>query len=116
MKVFICFYFNYFYLPLADHVSNPSPSQSAREKDHDGEMSISGEPKSRASYRLIGVITHQGASADSGHYCSYVRSSKVEDKWLFFNDDKVSEVGEEVIGTLSGGGKFPIMRPSHTLI
>ena len=66
-------------------------------------------------YELRGVVTHQGASADSGHYTSYVKKQgaidpqtgkrKEEDgKWWWFNDDKVSEVGSEKIETLSGGG------------
>ena len=68
-------------------------------------------------YELRGVITHQGASADSGHYTSYVKKQgavdpktgkrKEEDgKWWWFNDDKVSEVDAEKIETLSGGGGF----------
>ena len=71
-------------------------------------------------YELRGVITHQGASADSGHYTSYVKKTarivddpkapggkrKEDDgKWWWFNDDKVSEVDAEKIETLSGGGK-----------
>jgi ubiquitin carboxyl-terminal hydrolase 14 len=71
-------------------------------------------------YELRGVITHQGASADSGHYTSYVKKTarivddptapggkrKEDDgKWWWFNDDKVSEVEAEKIETLSGGGK-----------
>ena len=71
-------------------------------------------------YELRGVITHQGASADSGHYTSYVKKTarmvddpkapggkrKEDDgKWWWFNDDKVSEVDPEKIETLSGGGK-----------
>jgi ubiquitin carboxyl-terminal hydrolase 14 len=67
-------------------------------------------------YELRGVITHQGASADSGHYTSFVKKQgpkdpvtgkrKEEDgKWWWFNDDKVSEVDAERIQTLSGGGK-----------
>ncbi|KAH7122385.1 ubiquitin C-terminal hydrolase-like protein [Dendryphion nanum] len=72
-------------------------------------------------YELRGVITHQGASADSGHYTSFVKKSgpkdptsgkrKEEDgKWWWFNDEKVSEVEAERIETLSGGGKcmFPM--------
>lgn len=70
-------------------------------------------------YELCGVITHQGASADSGHYTAYVKKQgkliddpkapggkrREEDgKWWWFNDEKVSEVGEEKIETLSGGG------------
>ena len=62
------------------------------------------------------MVTHQGASADSGHYTSYVKKQgaldpktgkrKEEDgKWWWFNDDKVSEVDAEKIESLSGGGK-----------
>ncbi|KIW26931.1 uncharacterized protein PV07_06719 [Cladophialophora immunda] len=71
-------------------------------------------------YELRGVITHQGASADSGHYTSFVKKQgrlvddpkapggkrREEDgKWWWFNDDKVSEVESDRIMTLSGGGE-----------
>ena len=67
-------------------------------------------------YELRGVVTHQGASADSGHYTSYVKKEGVLDtktgkrgvedgKWWWFNDEKVSEVDAEKIETLAGGGK-----------
>ncbi|MCJ1403786.1 deubiquitinating enzyme [Xylographa trunciseda] len=67
-------------------------------------------------YELRGIVTHQGASADSGHYTSYVKKQGILDpktgkrkeedgKWWWFNDDKVSEVEAEKIETLSGGGE-----------
>ena len=67
-------------------------------------------------YELRGVVTHQGASADSGHYTAYVKKQgaldkstgkrKEEDgKWWWFNDEKVSEVEAEKIEGLSGGGE-----------
>ena len=67
-------------------------------------------------YELRGIVTHQGASADSGHYTSYVKKQGILDsktgkrmeedgKWWWFNDDKVSEVDGEKIETLSGGGR-----------
>ncbi|KAF2464898.1 cysteine proteinase [Lindgomyces ingoldianus] len=67
-------------------------------------------------YELRGVITHQGASADSGHYTSFIKKlgpkdpvtgkRKEEDgKWWWFNDEKVSEVDAERIDSLSGGGQ-----------
>ncbi|KAI9737919.1 MAG: deubiquitinating enzyme [Cirrosporium novae-zelandiae] len=67
-------------------------------------------------YELRGVITHQGASADSGHYTAYVKRQGVIDsktgkrkeedgKWWWFNDEKVTEVDQDKIETLSGGGE-----------
>merc|ERR1711977_353456 len=67
-------------------------------------------------YELRGIVTHQGASADSGHYTSYVKKQgpldpktgkrgEEDGKWWWFNDDKVSEVEADKIVTLSGGGE-----------
>lgn len=67
-------------------------------------------------YELRGVVTHQGASADSGHYTSYVKKTAPIDpktgkqgdedgKWWWFNDDRVTEVEAEKIETLAGGGE-----------
>lgn len=72
-------------------------------------------------YELRGVITHQGASADSGHYIAYVKKvpkpgeKEAEDAvaaanaaqggWWRFDDEKVTEVGEEKIMQLAGGGE-----------
>lgn len=68
-------------------------------------------------YELRGVVTHQGASADSGHYTAYVKKSAPVDpktgkkgeedgKWWWFNDDKVTEVEEDKITALAGGGEY----------
>jgi ubiquitin carboxyl-terminal hydrolase 14 len=78
-------------------------------------------------YELRGVITHQGASADSGHYTAYVKQQerkpdnaqsggkrREEDgKWWWFNDDKVTEVEAEKIETLAGGGTYT---PDHFVV
>ncbi|EHL01028.1 Cysteine proteinase [Glarea lozoyensis ATCC 20868] len=67
-------------------------------------------------YELRGVVTHKGASADSGHYTSFVkkqgpldpktgRRGEEDGKWWWFDDDKVSEVEADTIATLSGGGE-----------
>ncbi|KAI9843015.1 MAG: deubiquitinating enzyme [Sclerophora amabilis] len=67
-------------------------------------------------FELRGIVTHRGASADSGHYTSYVKKEGVKDpktgrrgeedgSWWWFNDDKVTEVPAEKIETLSGGGE-----------
>lgn len=67
-------------------------------------------------YELRGVVTHQGSSADSGHYTAYVKKTgpidpktgkagEEDGNWWWFNDDKVSEVPADKIDTLSGGGE-----------
>ncbi|KAI9760585.1 MAG: hypothetical protein M4579_001554 [Chaenotheca gracillima] len=67
-------------------------------------------------YELRGLVTHRGASADSGHYTSYVKKEGPKDpktgkrgeedgSWWWFNDDKVSDVPSEKIDSLSGGGE-----------
>lgn len=40
-------------------------------------------------YELVGVLTHQGRSADSGHYISWTHQTG--EKWAQFDDDIVSE-------------------------
>ncbi|KAL7938387.1 ubiquitin carboxyl-terminal hydrolase 14 [Trichoderma chlorosporum] len=67
-------------------------------------------------YELRGVVTHQGASADSGHYTAYVKKTasvdpktgkkeKEDGNWWWFNDDKVSEVTVDKVEALAGGGE-----------
>lgn len=58
-------------------------------------------------YELTAVITHQGISADLGHYQAFVRDEKSldGDAWWKFNDNKVSATNREKIETLAGGGE-----------
>lgn len=58
-------------------------------------------------YELSAIITHQGSSADSGHYQAFVRDEHDldGDKWWKFNDNKVSTVGRDKIEQLAGGGE-----------
>lgn len=58
-------------------------------------------------YELTAVITHRGASSESGHYQSFVKdSSDLDgDRWWKFNDDKVLSVSREKIEALAGGGE-----------
>ncbi|CEJ91422.1 Putative Ubiquitin carboxyl-terminal hydrolase [[Torrubiella] hemipterigena] len=68
-------------------------------------------------YELRGVVTHQGAGADSGHYTAYVKKAAPVDpktgkkgeedgKWWWFNDEKVTEVTSDKIDALAGGGEY----------
>ncbi|KAL7926736.1 ubiquitin carboxyl-terminal hydrolase 14 [Trichoderma austrokoningii] len=67
-------------------------------------------------YELRAVVTHQGASADSGHYTAYIKKTgavdpksgkkeKEDGNWWWFNDDKVSEVAVDKVEALAGGGE-----------
>lgn len=76
----------------------------------DPEMAKDKTANQTGLYELRGVVTHQGSSADSGHYTAYVKKTaspgKEEDgNWWWFNDDKVQEVESEKIETLAGGGE-----------
>ena len=86
----------------------------------DPELAADESASKSGLYELRGVVCHQGASADSGHYTSFVKKEgkmmddpkapggkrKEEDgKWWYFNDEKVSEVDPERIQTLAGGGE-----------
>jgi len=61
-------------------------------------------------YKLCGMVTHKGPSADSGHYIgwtlkegAYVPSGAEE--WYKFDDDRVSVVTAEKVGNMDGGGE-----------
>lgn len=56
-------------------------------------------------YQLKAVVTHKGPDADSGHYQAFVRNEKKEGKWWKFDDDKASEVDDDKVEALSGGGE-----------
>lgn len=58
-------------------------------------------------YDLVSVITHKGASADSGHYQAFTRNEKdlTGNSWWYFNDDKVLNVTKDKIESLAGGGE-----------
>lgn len=61
-------------------------------------------------YDLSAVVTHKGASADSGHYQAFTKNEKdlTGNSWWFFNDDKVTQVGKDKVETLAGGGESDI--------
>jgi len=55
-------------------------------------------------YELVAVLTHQGMSADGGHYVAWVRQSGDQDDWLEFNDKKVEKRNFIDIQKLTGQG------------
>ncbi|KAG8830803.1 deubiquitinating enzyme [Serendipita sp. 399] len=69
-------------------------------------------------YELVGMVTHKGPSADSGHYIAFARADVLDrrdspitdydtdtDQWVKFDDDKVSPIPAERVGVLDGGGE-----------
>ncbi|KAJ1744265.1 deubiquitinating enzyme [Coemansia sp. RSA 1821] len=71
-------------------------------------------------YELIGVVTHIGRTANSGHYMAWVRKEKgiggpdpagkgipeTQHWWYKFDDDDVTMVTDEEILKLCGGGDW----------
>ncbi|KAJ2714901.1 deubiquitinating enzyme [Coemansia spiralis] len=71
-------------------------------------------------YELVGVVTHIGRTANSGHYMGWVRKEKgvggpdpkgkgipdTQHWWYRFDDDKVSMVTDDDILRLCGGGDW----------
>ncbi|TXT13476.1 hypothetical protein VHUM_00843 [Vanrija humicola] len=62
-------------------------------------------------YELCAMVTHKGASAESGHYIGWTRkddgeiAASGEEQWYKFDDEKVSVVTADKIQTLDGGGE-----------
>ena len=63
-------------------------------------------PPRPGQYELFGIITHQGRTAEGGHYVAWVkRDAKT---WLVFDDETVAEVDAPRIKELYGGGDWHI--------
>jgi len=55
-------------------------------------------------YELFAIITHQGRTAEGGHYVAWIKQDKK--KWLVFDDETVAEIDAERIKDLHGGGDW----------
>nr|ACZ51495.1 CNG04540-like protein [Kwoniella heveanensis] len=72
---------------------------------------VDGMGKPSGLYELTALITHKGASADSGHYIGWARKDSEpfvpsnEQQWYKYDDDKVSLVNAEKILSMEGGGE-----------
>lgn len=47
------------------------------------------------------MVTHEGASVESGHYMAWVKDT--EDEWIKYDDDTVYPQPEEKVFQLRGG-------------
>jgi len=62
-----------------------------------------GKETNAGYYKLKAVLTHQGRSADSGHYISHVL---VKNQWIRYDDEKVKEIEEEDVDNLAGSADW----------
>lgn len=90
-------------------VGGPKGKQEAKASDESGAapMEIVETVKPAATtgfYQLVGVVTHKGRAADSGHYIGWVHQEG--EKWAKFDDEKVSPCTEDEVLALCGGGDW----------
>lgn len=62
-----------------------------------------GKTEGAGFYSLKAVLTHQGRTANSGHYITHV---KVNKQWMRYNDLNVTEITPEDVTNLSGSGDW----------
>jgi uncharacterized UBP type Zn finger protein len=100
---------------VGSEASTSGPSASAAEESLKSDPSSSdsdldfgeGIPSNfRGHYELMGIVTHKGRSADSGHYIGWVRSAPGSPVWWKYDDDTVTEVSTTDIMNLKGGGDW----------
>jgi ubiquitin carboxyl-terminal hydrolase 14 len=88
----------------------PVPDESTLKTDPaEGEALDFGEgiPSSfRGHYELMGIVTHKGRTADSGHYIGWVRSAPGSSLWWKYDDETVTEMATSDIMNLKGGGDW----------
>lgn len=56
------------------------------------------------AYKLVGVVTHKGRSAESGHYVGWTHFK--DDDWVQYDDAVTSSVTTSDVLQLSGGGDW----------
>lgn len=97
---------------MTDDKEEEKKSSTTKQKPKQKEASIKDEIAYRehgtgldhGKYQLLGVVTHQGRSADGGHYIGWIHSSG--DEWYQCDDDFISRVKTEDILNLKGGGDW----------
>jgi ubiquitin C-terminal hydrolase len=62
----------------------------------DNEILMKPDISDANSYRLVGIVSHLGASSNSGHYISDVYNMSTQ-TWSSYDDNKVETLGEEQV-------------------
>lgn len=97
-------------MDIADEVSAAEAAPNATPSPPNGIKSDSSADNFNddftGEYELMGVVTHKGRSADSGHYIGWVRQGPGSDYWWRYDDDIVTEVATAEILNLKGGGDW----------
>merc|ERR1719402_318201 len=86
-------------------LENEKKDEKKEEANPDEKMEEVKPPNETGEYELIGVVTHKGRGANSGHYIGYSKNTKTN-RWMKFDHDIVTEVKEQDIEALYGGGDF----------
>lgn len=79
--------------------------REAVEKVTDASLKADDGANTSGLYELQALVTHRGASADSGHYQAFVKADNEDGQWWRFDDDKVTLVDEAKVDALAGGGE-----------
>jgi ubiquitin carboxyl-terminal hydrolase 14 len=98
---------------LSKDVSKEGELSEEKKADLDKQLAeavhadLKSEPSCNSTglYQLHAIVTHKGPDADSGHYQCFVRNEQSENKWWKFNDDKITEVEDDKVEMLAGGGE-----------
>merc|ERR1719181_188584 len=88
------------------YVSDPEPAKSPEEIAELAKGAAGAEcgDNKTARYELFAIITHQGRTAEGGHYVAWIK--KDSKTWLVFDDETVAEFPAERIKELHGGGDW----------
>jgi len=89
----------------APAAASSTPMEEDTAKDVD--MSViegAGYDNKTGRYELFAIITHQGRTAEGGHYVAWIK--KDAKTWLVFDDETVAEFPADRIKELHGGGDW----------
>jgi len=81
-----------------DQKENETKEKDEKEKEKETELNETG------FYELVGLVTHKGLSANSGHYIGYAKDAKRG--WIKYDDEVVTEVSPDEVKKLYGGGQW----------